>query len=251
MLVPPLLISYLANKRSKTRMFLRIGRWYNSLRIRDHFKVYEMQNRYRAFTLVELLTVIAIIAVLAALLFPVFASARGKAREITCVSNLRQIGMAIKMYTQDYDELYPWAVDPTDKMTPEIWDPFPAFKAQIPFMPYVHEALQTYVKSQELFHCPADTGYTVEDFTGVPLNATPSSYKRFLTSYNYRTEISFRHASEASFQTPAEFNVLMDAAGKWHGGLIFDHLRYCTLHADGHSKSLNRSQLDRLWHNPL
>src|SRR5258706_15109303 len=93
----------------------------------------------RAFTLIELLTVIAIIAVLAGLLFPVFAAARGKAREITCVSNLRQIGLAIKMYTQDYDELYPWAVDPTDKYTPAIWSPFPQFQAQIQFMPFMHE----------------------------------------------------------------------------------------------------------------
>ena len=89
-----------------------------------------MPRARQAFTLIELLTVIGIIAVLAALLFPVFATARGKAREITCVSNLRQIGMAIKMYTQDHDELYPWAVDPTDKYTPEIWSQFPEFQAK-------------------------------------------------------------------------------------------------------------------------
>src|SRR5947208_11980856 len=132
-----------------------------------------LKSRQSAFTLIELLTVIAIIAVLAALLFPVFATARGKAREITCVSNLRQIGMAIKMYTQDYDEFYPWAVDPTDKYTPQIWGGYPAFQAQIPFMPMMHEALQTYIKSPNLFACPADTGYTVEDFTGEYLDATP------------------------------------------------------------------------------
>src|SRR2546426_2603741 len=135
-------------------------------------------NRRAAFTLIELLTVIGIIAVLAALLFPVFATARGKAREITCVSNLRQIGLAIKMYSQDYDEVYPWAVDPTDKYTPAIWAPFPQFQAEIPFMPFMHEVLQPYIKSQELFHCPGDTGYNVEDFTGFPLDATPSSYKK-------------------------------------------------------------------------
>src|SRR6266478_657333 len=92
------------------------------------------------FTLVELLTVIAIIAVLAAIVMPVFASVRGKARETTCVSNLRQIGLSIRMYAQDYDELYPWAVDPADKYTPVIWDQYPDFQAQIPFMPLLHEA---------------------------------------------------------------------------------------------------------------
>lgn len=204
-----------------------------------------------AFTLVELLVVIAIISLLAALLFPVFATARGKAREISCISNERQIGQAIKMYTQDYDELYPWAVDPTDKYTPVIWSAFPDFQAQIPFMPFLHECLQPYVKSPEIFHCASDSGYTVEDFTGVPFDTTPSSFKKFGTSYNFRTEISFRHASEATFQTPSEFNVLMDGAGKWHGGLVLDKLRYNVLHPDCHVKNVNRHQIDMLWRMPL
>ena len=58
----------------------------------------------RGFTLIELLVVIAIIAILAAILFPVFAQAREKARQTACVSNLKQIGNALAMYTQDYDE---------------------------------------------------------------------------------------------------------------------------------------------------
>ena len=64
------------------------------------------QNR-RGFTLIELLVVIAIIAILAAILFPVFAAAREKARQASCTSNLKQIGIAILQYAQDYDELYP------------------------------------------------------------------------------------------------------------------------------------------------
>ncbi|MCW3059451.1 MAG: prepilin-type N-terminal cleavage/methylation domain [Capsulimonas sp.] len=61
----------------------------------------------RGFTLIELLVVIAIIAILAAILFPVFAKAREKARQISCASNLRQIGIGILQYVQDYDETYP------------------------------------------------------------------------------------------------------------------------------------------------
>ncbi len=64
-------------------------------------------RRSKGFTLIELLVVIAIIAILAAILFPVFAQARERARAISCVSNLRQIGVASAMYTQDYDETFP------------------------------------------------------------------------------------------------------------------------------------------------
>lgn len=65
-----------------------------------------MQKR-KGFTLIELLVVIAIIAILAAILFPVFAKAREKARQSSCASNLKQLGLGIMQYTQDYDETYP------------------------------------------------------------------------------------------------------------------------------------------------
>jgi prepilin-type N-terminal cleavage/methylation domain-containing protein len=63
--------------------------------------------RGNGFTLIELLVVIAIIAILAAILFPVFAAAREKARQTACSSNLKQLGLAFVQYTQDYDEQYP------------------------------------------------------------------------------------------------------------------------------------------------
>src|SRR6187431_2992756 len=65
------------------------------------------RNIQRGFTLIKLLVVIAIIAILAAILFPVFAQAREKARQTTCTSNMKNLGLAIMMYVQDYDETYP------------------------------------------------------------------------------------------------------------------------------------------------
>jgi prepilin-type N-terminal cleavage/methylation domain-containing protein/prepilin-type processing-associated H-X9-DG protein len=72
----------------------------------------QWQNR-SGFTLIELLVVIAIIAILAAILFPVFAQARDKARQTSCISNLRQLGTGMMMYVQDYDDTYPsvWYTD--------------------------------------------------------------------------------------------------------------------------------------------
>lgn len=211
----------------------------------------QVSLRRNGFTLVELLTVIAIISVLAALLFPVFLTVRGKAREISCIANMHQVGLSLKMYTQDYDEMYPWAVDPTDKYTPQIWNQYPQFKEQIEFMPMQHEALQPYVKSAESFHCPSDAGYQVEDFTGEELDASPSSFAKFGTSLNYRTEISFRQATEGTIRNPSELNVFMDAAGKWHGGFLLNLLRYNVLFADGHVKNLDRQKLDAFWQMPI
>ena len=74
----------------------------------------------RGFTLIELLVVIAIIAILAAILFPVFARARENARKSTCQSNLKQLGLGMIQYAQDYDETFPQLGGPTNILTPSL-----------------------------------------------------------------------------------------------------------------------------------
>jgi prepilin-type N-terminal cleavage/methylation domain-containing protein/prepilin-type processing-associated H-X9-DG protein len=98
----------------------------------------------RGFTLIELLVVIAIIAILAAILFPVFARAREAARATTCRSNLKQIGMAVKMYVDDNDELTPFNANGS---LWGIWSPLGNVYWGMFYAPYI--------KSQGIFTCPS------------------------------------------------------------------------------------------------
>ena len=80
-----------------------------------------MKRSRNGFTLIELLVVIAIIAILAAILFPVFAQARAKARQTSCLSNNKQIGLAVLMYTQDFDETLPFSANNPTGLPLVMW----------------------------------------------------------------------------------------------------------------------------------
>ncbi len=99
----------------------------------------------RAFTLIELLVVIAIIAILAAILFPVFARAREKARQASCQSNLRQFGTSLRMYSQDYDER--WLIGSNAASAPTTPPDTNRNFWRFP--------LQPYVKNWQIFVCPS------------------------------------------------------------------------------------------------
>jgi general secretion pathway protein G len=197
--------------------------------------------------LIELLVVIAIIAILASIIFPVYSRARAKARSARCMANLKQVGMAFEMYTQDYDDLYPWAIDPADANCPQIWNGYPDWQAWIPYMPQVSDVLQPYIRNAELFHCPSDTGYDELDDADIPIDGRPTGFAAFGTSYFYRTEITFRRMITGSFADPTAPNMYFDAHGGFHGGWSQGSYRYNVLFPDGHVKSLNAGQMDEAW----
>ncbi|MEO7716847.1 MAG: DUF1559 domain-containing protein [Capsulimonas sp.] len=157
----------------------------------------------RGFTLIELLVVIAIIAILAAILFPVFAQAREKARQTTCQSNLKQIGTAWLMYVQDYDEVAMPAYDfsgTTPGCSYIAWTGCVS-SVDSKLVPNT-SLLQPYTKSEGLKSCPSRT-LTTEYYAG------NSGY-----GYNYTAFPGFGSGSTAlaAIETPVETIVFADAA---------------------------------------
>jgi prepilin-type N-terminal cleavage/methylation domain-containing protein/prepilin-type processing-associated H-X9-DG protein len=193
----------------------------------------------RGFTLIELLVVIAIIAILAAILFPVFAKAREKARQSSCLSNLKQIGLACQQYAQDYDERLPWHCryipgaadaagnDWTGQITP-------------------------YIKNVQVFACPSAnrTGYC-------------GGYGYNLSRNSAGTQVGCDYMALGECQYPAETIIVGDSDGtKWIGcwtwangieqldkpGRHNDGGNFCMV--DGHAKWYKVTYIDRtggLW----
>lgn len=128
------------------------------------------QGPQQGFTLIELLVVIAILALLAAILFPVFTRAREKARQSSCSSNLKQLGLAFLQYTQDYDEKFPQG---TDTMASCGNDPTGVVGGGWAGQ------LMPYTKSLQLFRCPSD-----------PLQGKPSAALPHAVSYNYNSVLT-------------------------------------------------------------
>jgi prepilin-type N-terminal cleavage/methylation domain-containing protein/prepilin-type processing-associated H-X9-DG protein len=213
------------------------------------------------FTLIELLVVIAIIAILAAILFPVFARARENARKASCASNLKQIGLGLMQYVQDYDGRWPYNGDANSGPSSTLFA-YPGFIAN---------GLQPYVKSRQLFRCPSrQNGWSdpnngnqpvsyeynyVAFYYGQPSTSPPQPYNGTVASDYY-------------IESPATLMTMWDGDNSWvdiqfeqdygfGGGWRFRDWAYYVnktgqgswhnsknnfLFADGHVKTLEWSQ---------
>ena len=207
------------------------------------------------FTLIELLVVIAIIAILAAILFPVFARARENARRTSCLSNLKQVGLGIMQYVQDYDERYP------------IYR-VAALSSNYDFKPYGWvESIEPYVKSKQLFQCPSEpdspntaykpgqlgsryTDYALNIWiSGLSINSSGTAVKGSGMSMaelskpsvtalvvEYRTHGTSSFISENTSNTPVNGRVDLPPSSLTTG-LLTRHLNGINLaFADGHVK---------------
>jgi prepilin-type N-terminal cleavage/methylation domain-containing protein/prepilin-type processing-associated H-X9-DG protein len=204
----------------------------------------------RGFTLIELLVVIAIIAILAAILFPVFARAREKARQTSCLSNTKQMALAAKMYVADYDGMFPFSHIRTQEPQYNWYErrTGSTYMSSDLFWP---DLLYPYIKNEAIFTCPSRpenwTGYGWNIYLGYNTNKTGSPI--------------YEGRHEAELSAPAETAMIADGRqvyGSFNHQLVF-RLFYISnsnldswdgIHngminialADGHAKSYRPQQ---------
>ncbi len=207
------------------------------------------QMRKRGFTLIELLVVIAIIAILAAILFPAFAKARESARRASCSSNLKQIGIGLMQYTQEYDEKYPALINNYvvgGSSNGQSIDPNASWQ----------QVLQPYLKSTDLFRCPSNSlsgQNCVNAVAALNAPAIPKSYAanmRLISGVGWMppgglsvavltapaTRIAVGEAANAAMGWPDWGNT---GVGNWANEGFAGHLGTMNLlYADGHVKSM-------------
>ena len=187
----------------------------------------------KAFTLVELLVVIAVIAVLAAIALPVLSKSRKSAHRTHCLSNLRQLGVAIHTYCDDYDDKYPWA-----------WADNYVYLYPTVCTPSLRQAVTPYAREGSLWACPTDTGETWPLMVGGFKKRTPPLYTFYYdSSYGWLglgRDAYLPGRSRSRVKRPASVLLLVECR-PWHGSPKPNDNYYTTtdmfntLYCDGHA----------------
>lgn len=166
---------------------------------------------YRGFTLIELLVVIAIIAILAAILFPVFARAREQARRATCQSNLKQLGLAVMQYTQDYDERMP---------SGRNGDAVNCLSGDACYTNWTFD-IYPYVKSSGVFVCPDNSEPRVGAGVGTPVAISYVFNLSALKTLNDGSSTNISPARISTYNAPALTVWLCEAFGTFNDPSVY------------------------------
>jgi prepilin-type N-terminal cleavage/methylation domain-containing protein/prepilin-type processing-associated H-X9-DG protein len=169
----------------------------------------------KGFTLIELLVVIAIIAILAAILFPVFARARAKARQTTCLSNIKNLALATHMYLQDHDETLPFSY--MYCFSTPVYNEFS--RMNWTYIVWL-DSIKPYVNNKDIYKCPE----TAEDWCSYGYNRGLGYFNGSAVSPP-RSGITYEGVSLSDIKRPAEFMMMADRADwiwsgyyVWYGG---------------------------------
>ncbi|MHB8997603.1 MAG: prepilin-type N-terminal cleavage/methylation domain-containing protein [Armatimonadota bacterium] len=168
--------------------------------------------RRNGFTLIELLVVIAIIAILAAILFPVFAKAREKARQSSCLSNIKQLTLGMMQYVQDFDERFMECRYPNGQ--DNVPSPITGNNVSLTWC----ECIYPYVKNNQIFKCPSDVARPTTFGTVGTNRGEVWSYGRNYGYFAGDKLIVNDDITMAALKQPSETIMLMDTAGCNRGG---------------------------------
>jgi len=221
-------------------------------------------GRARAFTLVEIILVIAILISLTGLLFPALVQARRSAQARVCSSNLHNNFLAASLYATDHDDVWPLGKDCADLFRPDTWPLH--LQPAIERMPLLSDQLQVYSKSKGTWSCPLDEGLSVLDTQPIiEIDAPRSLFDACGMSYRYNTSLGLQGVPFTAFPNLTGLMYLQDQSGHWHPNtqalprgvdptrmdLWTQGFRYNTVFGDGHQRLITFGQSAAAWQGQL